>query len=133
MADVEAASYDEPVKQRLRSAADRLTDDFLWAKDVRDSYAHPEERVLGKAWNKDIENQPVDIPGVIKVAGGTKGNVFEISQPDGFVITLGDGSHAEVAVTDDSARLLRDRVQAVIDALPWDRPEHLTSRVRPSD
>jgi hypothetical protein len=89
---------------------------FPYLKDVRDSEAHRDERLLGLKQGKPIAPQSVQVPFLHLPAG-----VITMGYLNGrrYGNMMSDGNYGEVEISVASLELLRERLQAVVDALPW--------------
>jgi hypothetical protein len=88
---------------------------------VRDSVAHVEDRVRGRAFSRETVTKPVTNSMIHAPNGGVI--VVEALNNQHFGGTMADGAYAEVEVADATTEVARVAVQAVYHALPW-RPGH---------
>lgn len=84
---------------------------------VRDSTAHADERVQGKAKGKALPNVAIDDFGIRAPGGGTV--VISGLHDDVFNCTVEDGRLAGVAVNERSLGAAYEAVQALLDGLSW--------------
>ena len=102
----------------------RVSAEVPHLKALRDSIAHEDERIRGrgrvKGWKSvEIAPDPLDIPGI--VGGSTPPIVVGTLTGDVFRYTAGDGTQAEISISDATLESLIRCVQAVVDGAPWYR------------
>lgn len=112
---------DPSITVRLEQACKAFASALPGLKGVRDSAAHVEDRVRGKAFGRQIATKPVTNTMIHAPNGGIM--VIEALNNQHFGGTIADGTYAEVEVADATTEVARVAVQAVYDALPW-RPGH---------
>jgi hypothetical protein len=95
---------------------------------VRDSTAHVDERVQGKARNKDIQAKPIEN----RMISAPRGNVFVSSSlnSDNFGCTMEDGGYGEVACHRRSVQRMRGNLaeaapRPTVDWPVTNRPERI--------
>jgi hypothetical protein len=105
-------------RPKIIAARDAFDAALPHLKPVRDSIEHAEDRMRGLDRHRQpmtlapISNQMIEAPG----GGVLVGDALNGRHYGG---TVGDGTYAEVEVSDETLEVARASVQAIFDALPW--------------
>lgn len=89
---------------------------FPTLREARDSSAHLDERVRGRARRKKLDAKPYVGPGISSAGGGI---LLENLEDRFFGSTLANGEHGGVEVSMASLTALHSAVQRAINRLAW--------------
>jgi len=93
-------------------------------RDVRNSAAHPEDRVRGIG----LRGEMIDAKGIVqRGSDGARADVLfnSILAGDRFGTTMHDGFYGEVSVSEQSVCLMRDLIEDVLSSVPWSGPRQI--------